>query len=228
VLVVAGWRDFPEIAVAGLLRSQVPVAYGFGLAVHSRAAHPAAVASQVALAERADHVAEHRPWWLVACGLARDPAAGPRARIVLGDPHSDERLRAAAVDVLAMLGETAPLREAIVLDASVRVRRRAADACARHGTDADVVSLRQAAAMTVAAEERAALLVALGRTRVAAAVATLRAATQEAPAVVRRGAWLGLAHWLRWRGETPLANLPRCAAHTWQPRWLLDVVDAVR
>jgi len=229
VLVVSAWRDFPEIATAGL-RSQVPLAHGFGLAVHSRAPNRPTVASQVALAERADHVAEHRPLWLLACGLARDPAAGPRARIVLGDPHSDERLRGAAVDVLAMLGETAPLREAIVLDPSTRVRRRAADVCARHGTDVDVAGLRQAVAMTAAAEERAALLVSLGRTRVAAAVATLRDATQDrqAPAIVRRGAWLGLAHWLRWRGETPLANLARNAAHTWQPRWLLDVVDAVR
>jgi hypothetical protein len=230
VLVVAGWRDFPSLAAAGLARPSVRLAFGFGLAVHSRAAKLPAAGNQVALAERADHVVEHRPMWLVARALARDPSVAARARIVLADVHSSERLCIAAVDVLALAGDTEALREVVRLDASPSVRLGAADACARHGSDADVACLKNAAASTAAPEERAALLVALGRTRGAVVVPMLREAAQDkqAPAIVRRGAWLGLAQWLRWRGETPLAGLARCGGHAWQPHWLLDVVDAVR
>jgi len=148
------------------------------------------------------------------------------------EPKTAESLRLAAADVLALdrRSDRTLLRRAVHLDPSLMVRLRAADGVARHGRFKDAETLVRAVRQAKTDDERAALLVSLGRSRHPSTAPILRRWCTDplAPTAVRAGAWMGLAHSLRHSPEAPLARLPRGIAFGYLPTQLLALADSQR
>lgn len=230
LLVAASSPEFPELAEE--YRGTARAAYGFAFAANAREFGRAKAWLPVAALERDHHVAEERPIWLLAAALTGDPSAASRVQLVLQADGRDERWRYFALTAAGVAGGPVLdcVRRAVVLDPVVRLRRAAAFVCAHHATDADLATLRHAILHTEAAEERASLLISLGRTRRAAAGPLLRrfAGDGDAPEVVRLGAWIGIAHALHRSGRSPLVALGERGGHEWLSPWLAEQVAMAR
>jgi len=227
-----GHAEFPALAKKGFARATLRGAFALGLALHALKTPYPNVQQELLAASRKQRTFHERPLWVLAIALAGDPSATARARVLLVEPRTPELMRLAAADVLALDrgGDRTFLRRAIHLDPSPSVRLRAADGAARHGGADDAHAIDYAARHAATTDERASLLVSLGRTRHASARSTLRRWCTDlaAPERVRYGAWLGLAHSLRHGQEAPLARLPRGIAFSYLPQWLLELADSQR
>jgi len=231
ILALAGSDALPALAKIGFARSSLRGASAIALAVHSRLVDYPAARSELVAAGIKQRTFAERSLWLLAMGLVGDATAEPRARAILLDDKSPAALRTSAADVLAMNGGAAlsTLRLAL-FDPSDEVRLRAADGLSRHGGAQNTAALIGALDRAGGDEERAALLVSLGRTRHADALLVLRrhCGDDSVPAVVRQGAWRGMALWLRWSGPVQLARLPYGVAFGYLPADLLQLVDKLR
>lgn len=230
LLVAASCPEFSQLAKEYAQTARA--AFGFALATNACELGLAKAWQPVAAVEREHHVAEERPIWLLAAALTGDPAAASRAQLVLQDDGRDERWRYFALTAAGVAGGPVLdcVRRAVVLDPVVRLRRAAAFLCAHHATDADLATLRHAVLHTEAADERASLLISLGRTRRAVAGPLLRrfAGDGDAPEIVRLGAWRGIAHALHRSGRSPLVALGERGGHEWLSPWLAEQVAEAR
>ncbi|MCR9247945.1 MAG: hypothetical protein NXI31_23185 [bacterium] len=228
LLALAAHPLLPEVATPLMQRSSQRPAAILALGVHARQRDAARARAVLRPARMARKTFQDRPLWLLADALMAVPGTAARAVAVLRDVRTPEVQRLAAIDVHGLLtgSDRAPVRRAIHLDPSPAVRLRAADVLARHGQNEDLAALRHAVDHAGTPEERAGLLVALGRSRSAVAERELErwCRGKLAKPVERAAAWRGLLLCVRRGGASALARLPHGVAYAYLPGSLLRLV----